>query len=109
MTELEPHGDGIESMLRRSMAAPEPKISPDFEKRLMCEVERRVNPLGRNGWLLLGGYGIVSVATCVAVMMSQRLSGWMTTGMILGPIVLTATVIWAVLRGSTPGQRGRLV
>jgi hypothetical protein len=40
VTQMEPREAGIDSLLRRSMAAPVPSLQRDFDQRLMREVRR---------------------------------------------------------------------
>src|ERR1035438_8793379 len=58
---MEPREAGIDSLLRRSMAAPVPSLPPDFDQRLMREVRRSSQPLDRYRRILLTGYGLTSV------------------------------------------------
>jgi hypothetical protein len=58
MTEKEPREAEIESLLRRSMAAPVPSLPPDFDQRLMRQVRRSSSSLDRYDRLLLSGYGL---------------------------------------------------
>jgi hypothetical protein len=78
----------MDRLLRRSMAAPIPRLSPDFHQSLSRELRRRSQAPGRFGRILLTGYGAVSVAVCVIVMRGQGL-GWgaiaVTT---LGPLAV---------------------
>jgi len=53
MTEKEPREAEIESLLRRSMAAPVPSLPPDFDQRLMRQVRRSSSSLDRYDRLLL--------------------------------------------------------
>ena len=95
MTEMEPRETGIDSLLRRSMAAPVPSLPPDFDQRLMRELHRSSQPLDRYRRMLLTGYGVISVVTSTVVMRGQGLE-WGTVAMlILGPLAVFATVSWA--------------
>src|SRR5258708_38420867 len=89
----------MDSLLRRSMAAPVPSLPPDFGQRLMREVmreERRISqPLDRYRRMLLTGYGLTSVVVSAVVMRSQRLGWGAISVMILGPLALVAAVSWA--------------
>ena len=95
VTEMEPRETGIDSLLRRSMAAPVPSLSPDFDQRLMREVNRSSQPRDRYRRILLTGYGLVSVVTSALVMRGQGLDWGAMAVMILGPLALVATVPWA--------------
>ena len=95
MTEMEPRDAEIDSLLRRSMAAPVPSLPPDFDQRLMCEVRRGSQPLDRYRRILLTGYGLMSVATSAVVMRGQGLDWGAISVMILGPLALVAAARWA--------------
>jgi hypothetical protein len=95
VTEMEPRDAEIDSLLRRSMAAPVPSLPPDFDQRLMCEVRRGSQPLDRYRRILLTGYGLMSVATSAVVMRGQGLDWGAISVMILGPLALVAAARWA--------------
>ena len=95
MTEMEPRDAEIDSLLRRSRAAPVPSLPPDFDQRLMCEVRRGSQPLDRYRRILLTGYGLMSVATSAVVMRGQGLDWGAISVMILGPLALVAAARWA--------------
>ena len=95
MTEMEPREAGIDSLLRRSMAAPVPSLPPEFNQRLMREVRRSSQPLDRYRRILLAGYGLTSVVASAVVMRGQGLDWGAIAVMILGPLALVATVPWA--------------
>lgn len=84
--DMDPRQAEMDAVLRRSMAAPVPRLSPDFDQRLSRELrrERQIpNPFGR---ILLAGYGGVSALVSVVVMRGQGL-GWMAIAvMTLGPL-----------------------
>jgi hypothetical protein len=67
--------DPIDSLLRKSMSAPIPRLPQDFEQVLSREVRRRSQSSTRYGRLLLAGYGIMSAAASIVVMRGQGL-GW---------------------------------
>jgi hypothetical protein len=76
----------MDSLLRRSMAAPIPRLSPDFHQTLSRELRRNSEPAERFGRILLTGYGALSVVVCVIVMRAQGL-GWTTATLTtLGPL-----------------------
>jgi hypothetical protein len=78
----------MDRLLRQSMAAPIPRLSPDFHQALSRELQRSSQPPGRFGRILLGGYGAVSVAVCVIVMRGQGL-GWASIALTtLGPLAV---------------------
>jgi hypothetical protein len=74
-SDIDPRQAEMDSLLRRSMAAPVPRLSPDFHQVLSRELRRRSqlpNPFGR---ILLAGYGGVSAVVSIVVMRGQGL-GW---------------------------------
>lgn len=78
----------MDGLLRRSMAAPIPRLSPDFHQALSRELHRSSQPAGRFERFLLTGYGAVSVAVCVIVMRGQGL-GWTAIAVTtLGPLAV---------------------
>ena len=95
MSEMEPREAGIDSLLRRSMAAPVPSLPPDFDQRLMREVSRGSQPRDRYRRTLLIGYGLMSVVTSGVVMRGQGLDWGAISVMILGPLSLVAAARWA--------------
>ena len=95
MTEMEPREAGIDSLLRRSMAAPVPSLPPDFDQRLMRELRQSSQVLARYRRILLTCYGLVSVVTSAMVMRGQGLDWGAVAVMILGALALVATVPWA--------------
>jgi hypothetical protein len=72
---MDPREAEIDSLLRRSMAQPVPRLSPDFHQALARELRRRSEPPHPFGRILLAGYGGVSAVVSVVVMRSQGL-GW---------------------------------
>ena len=94
MSEMEPREAGIDSLLRRSLAAPVPSLPPDFDQRLMREVRRGSQPLHCYGRILLTGYSLISALTCGVVMRGQGLDWGTITVTILGPLALIAAARW---------------
>jgi hypothetical protein len=94
MSEMDPREVEMDSLLRRSMAAPVPSLRPDFDQRLMGELRRRSQPSSQFSRILLAGYGGVSVVVSTVVMRGQGLGWGATAVMILGPLILVATVPW---------------
>jgi len=91
VTEMEPREARIDSLLRRSMAAPVPSLPPNFDQRLMREMRQGSQVLDRYRLILLSGYGLISAVTSAVVMRGQGL-GWETIAvMILGPLALVAS------------------
>jgi hypothetical protein len=88
MSEMEPHEAEIDSLLRRSMAAPVPRLPPDFSQVLLREVRRRSQRPHRYGQILLAGYGVVSAAVCTVVMRGQGLGWGVIAATTLGPLAL---------------------
>jgi hypothetical protein len=87
---MEPREAGIDSLLRRSMAAPIPSLPPNFDRRLMREMRQGSQMLDRYRLILLTGYGLISAGTSAVVMRGQGL-GWEAIAvLILGPLALVA-------------------
>jgi hypothetical protein len=76
----------MDRLLRRSMAAPIPRLSPDFHQGLSRELRRSPLAPGRFGRILMAGYGAVSIAVCVIVMRGQGLGWGPIAVMTLGPL-----------------------
>ncbi len=87
---MEPRETEIDGLLRTSMNTPVPDLPSDFEQRLMLEVNRRAQPLGRNARVLLAGYCLLSVLASTAVLRGQGLDWGATASMILLPLTLVA-------------------
>ena len=75
MPGMDPRETEMDALLRRSMAAPVPRVSPDFHQALARELRRRSQPLNPFGRILLTGYGVVAAVVSVVVMRGQGL-GW---------------------------------
>jgi hypothetical protein len=83
---MDPREAETDRLLRRSMAAPVPRLSPDFHQVLSRELRRRSQPPNQFGRILLAGYGGVSAVVSIVVMRSQGL-GWVAiTVMTLGAL-----------------------
>jgi hypothetical protein len=98
MTDMDPNQVEIDSLLRRSMVAPVPALSPDFDQRVLRSTrEPRRNPqaLGRYSRILVTGYGITSVVASTVVMRGQGLNWGAISLLILGPLTLVAAANWA--------------
>jgi hypothetical protein len=105
VTEREPHETGIDGLLRRSLAAPVPSLPLDFDQRVMRELRQRSagqssqhrssSALDRYGWILLTGYGLISVAVSAVVMRGQGLQWGAIAVMTLAPLISVATVTGA--------------
>jgi hypothetical protein len=86
MSDMDPREAEMDSLLRRSMAAPVPRISPEFHQVLSRELRRRSEPASQFGRILLAGYGGVSAVVCMVVMRGQGL-GWVAIAvMTLAPL-----------------------
>ena len=88
--DLQRNEDGIDSLLRRSLAAPVPSLPPGFDQRVLGELRRRSQPLDRQGRLLLTGYCLVSVVASAVVMRGQGLDWGVIAGLTLAPLALIA-------------------
>jgi hypothetical protein len=95
VSEMEPREAEIDNLLRRSLAAPVPRLPADFDQRLMREVRRSSQPLDRYRGILLTLYGLTSVVTSAVVMRGQGLEWGIISVMILGPLALVAAAYWA--------------
>jgi hypothetical protein len=95
VTEMGPREAEIDSLLRRSMAAPIPSVPSDFDARVVRQAYRSSEPLHRYGRVLLSGYCLLSVAVSAVVMRGEGLNWGVIAGMTLAPLVLTAAgVAW---------------
>ena len=95
MTEREPYQDGIDTLLRRSMAAPVPSLPPDFDQRILRELRQSFSVPSRYRGHLLTGYGLISAVISAVVMRGQGLNWGPIAVMILGPLALALAVSWA--------------
>lgn len=78
----------MDGLLRRSMAAPVPRPSPEFEKRVSRALRRRAGPSPAMTRNLLAGYVVVSALTSVVVMRGQGLGWGMIAVMTLSPLLV---------------------
>ncbi len=85
---MDPREAEIDSLLRRSLAAPVPSLPPDFDQVLSREVRRRSQGPDRYGQILLAGYGVMSVAVCMVLMRGQGLGWGVIAAMTLGPLAM---------------------
>lgn len=97
---MDPREAEIDSLLRRSMAAPIPRLPSDFNQVLSREVRRRSQGPSRYGQILLAGYGVMSAAVCVVVMHGQGLGWGVIVAMTLGPLAMVEAA--RRLRRGTP-------
>jgi hypothetical protein len=82
----------MDRLLRSSLAAPVPGLSPGFAERLSREVDRRSQPLDRSGRLMLAGYGVLSAGVSASIMHGQGLAwGWIAL-MTLGSMALAGAL-----------------
>lgn len=86
MSDMDPRQAEMDSLLRRSMAAPVPRLSPDFHQILARELRRRSQPPNQFGRILLAGYGVMSAVASIVVMRGQGLGWVMIAVMTLGPL-----------------------
>lgn len=97
MSDLGSNDEGMDRLLRRSMSVPIPSLPPDFDQRLMRELNRNPRELDRSRMVILTVYSVVSAGVCAAVMRGQGL-GWGATGALsLAPmsLVAVALVTWS--------------
>jgi hypothetical protein len=86
MSDPDPRDALMDNLLRRSMAGPVPRPSPDLEKRVSRAVRRRARPSPTITRNLLAGYVVVSALTSVIVMRGQGLGWGMVAVMTLSPL-----------------------
>jgi hypothetical protein len=80
----------IDTLLRQPMAAPVPRLSPDFHQSLSRELQRRSRPPHPFGRILLTAYAGVSMIVSSALMRSQGL-GWLPiAALTLAPLAVLA-------------------
>ena len=87
---MEPNEDGIDRVLRRSMAAPIPSLPPDFDQRLMRKAGRDSQVFYRYRRILFTGYGLVSLSVSAVVMRGQGLDWSVVSETMLAPLALVA-------------------
>jgi hypothetical protein len=86
MSDMDPREAEMDSLLRRSMNTPVPRLSPDFHQVLSREMRQRSQPPRQFGRILLASYGGVSAVVSIVVMRSQGL-GWVAiAAMTLAPL-----------------------
>jgi|GEM_PF-3384922 len=79
----------IDELLRRSMAAPVPRLSPDFHRSVSRKLQRKSRSSTR---ILLAGYAGVSMIVSIVLMRNQGL-GWLPiAALTLGPLAALALV-----------------
>ncbi|MGA3190244.1 MAG: hypothetical protein ABSF22_24325 [Bryobacteraceae bacterium] len=88
MSEMDPRQAEMDRLLRRSMSAPVPRLTPGFDERLSRELRRRSEPANQYGRILLAGYALISAATSILVMRGQGLHWGMIAAMTMGPLAL---------------------
>ncbi len=98
--------EGIDRLLRRSMAAPVPSLPEDFDRRLMQKVHGSMRPLDRYRRILLGSYGLVSVVVSAILMRGERLDWGVVSGTILATLALAAITrpVWHASHMPSKGQ-----
>jgi len=87
---MEPREAEIDRLLRRSMAAPVPSLTQDFDRRLMRKVRRSSETLDRYRRILFAGYVLISVLVSAVIMRSQGLGWGPIAGLVLAPLVVIA-------------------
>jgi hypothetical protein len=85
---MDPREAEIDKLLRRSMAAPVPRLPSDFNQVLSREVRRRSQGPNRYGQILLAGYSVMSVAVCMVLMRGQGLGWGVIAATTLGPLAM---------------------
>lgn len=82
----------MDELLRRSMSAPVPRLSADFEPRLARALQRRAAPPHPFGQRLLSSYAAVSALVSVVVMQGQGLEGTVIASTMIGATLVLAIV-----------------
>jgi hypothetical protein len=90
VTEMESRDADMDRLLRRSMNAPIPTLSPEFDQRVLNEVNRRTQTVDRFPRNLLLGYCLMSIGVCVLVMRGQGMNWAQLSAIILTPLSLLA-------------------
>lgn len=89
--ELSPEeNDAIDRLLRRSMAAPIPSLSPKFEQRVVRALRSKSEPLDEYHRNLLTGYSVVSVLVSALVMRGQGLPWGAVAASVMAPLIVVA-------------------
>jgi hypothetical protein len=88
MSKMGPREAEMDGLLRRSMAAPVPRLPLAFAERVSRELRRRSQPLNPFGRILLAGYGGVSAVACVVMMRGQGLGWGVIAAMTLAPLAI---------------------
>ena len=91
----------MDALLRRKLAGPVPKLSPDFQHNLSRELKRRSSGPNRFSRILLAVYGALSAVTSIIVMRGQGL-GWLP----ITVISMTALATLEIARRLQPNSRG---
>jgi anti-sigma factor RsiW len=100
MSDMDSREAEIDNLLRRSMSAPVPRLSPDFHQAVSRELRRRSQPPTQYGRILLTGYGVISAMTSILVMRGQGLGWGAIAAMTLGPLA-TLELARRLRRGGT--------
>jgi RNA polymerase sigma-70 factor (ECF subfamily) len=91
----------MDRMLRRSLNAPVPELSPDFESRVLREASRSEGASLRYRNAVLTGYAATSAIASVVVMRGQGL-GWGVVALaMLTPMLLAAVGRFVAMRRQT--------
>jgi hypothetical protein len=84
----------MDRLLRTSLAAPIPTLPPNFDQRVLREVNRSAQPLNPYARNLLVAYAVVSVIASAVVMRGQGLAWNGVALTTFAPLALVATVAW---------------
>lgn len=87
---MDPREVEIDNQLRRSLDAPIPTLSADFDQRLMADLSQRSRALSRFGKIWITGYTVMSVAVCALIMHDQGLDWPPIAALILIPLAIAA-------------------
>ncbi len=116
MTDMDPRPESnsdlqieTDHLLRRSLAAPIPALSPEFDQRVLSELRGDAQPhsldAARFRRLLFAGYGLCSVAASAIILRDQGLSWAVVTAATLAPLALLAAARSAL--GATRTNSGQ--
>jgi hypothetical protein len=89
MPEPDSRQDLMDGLLRRSLAAPPPRLSADCHARLSHKLRRR-SERRSFGPILLGAYGVVSLLVSLVVMRGQGLDWAPIVATTLGALTVAA-------------------
>ena len=101
---MESNSDGIERLLRSTMAGPIPKLAPDFDQRLMRAVRQDSPRLKAFRGRILTSYALVSSVVCAVLMRGQGIEWTAIAVLVLTPLATVAIgrAAWSRTKKSNP-------